>query len=79
MLAFDNRPKTKEERQQKVDEVKQKAFITLEGAENHRFLYRDAIEIINQNMSDLKKKQVREMLIYKTNQCLKPPRPPAPR
>ena len=50
-----------------------KAFITLEGADNHRFLYRDAIDIINQNMADLKRKQVREMLIYKTNQSLKPP------
>lgn len=43
------------------------AFNSLEGDESYKFLYKDAIDIINQNMADLKKKQVREMLIYKTN------------
>ena len=67
MLAFDNRPRTKEERDQKVKEVMEKAFPSQSGDVNYKFLYNDALDILNQNMENLKKKQVRAMLIYRTN------------
>jgi len=34
-------------------------------------LYKNCIDIIDQNMNDLRKKQLREMLIYKANQAIK--------
>jgi len=62
-----------------IEDVEKRAFGTLDAAENHHFLYKDAINIIDQNMEDLKKKQVREMLIYKANQTLRRPEAAAPK
>lgn len=33
-------------------------------------LYAQAIEVIDENMNDLRKKRLRDMLIYKTEQVL---------
>lgn len=50
-----------------MKEVMEKAFPSQSGDVNYKFLYNDALDIINQNMENLKKKQVRAMLIYRTN------------
>ena len=47
MLAFDNRARTKEEREQRIKEVMEKAFVSQGGDESYKFLYNDALDIID--------------------------------
>lgn len=75
LLAFDPNPMDHQERKSKVLDIKDKMKFKFNSMNsmNQSDLYKNAIEKIDENLGALRKKQFREMLIYKANEHLKTP------